>query len=78
MRLGSPVSARGRLCLLAIALAASASVHFSLGQAVPATSAKKQFGELVRLVERLGQINFETRYSPQEFRFDILWQYEKK
>ena len=38
MRLGCPVSVRGRLCLLAIVLAASASAHFSFGQAIPAAS----------------------------------------
>ena len=49
-----------------------------LGQALPAAAAKKQFEEIVRLVERFGQINFETRYSSGEFRFDIHWLYDKK
>ena len=38
MRLGSPVSVCRRLCFLSIFVAASASVDFSLGQAVPAAS----------------------------------------
>jgi hypothetical protein len=49
-----------------------------LGQALPAADAKKQYENLVRLVERLGQVNLETRYGPQEFRVDIRWQYDKK
>jgi len=49
-----------------------------LSQALPAQTAKKQFDELVRLVERLGQLKLETRYGPEEFRFDIEWQFEKK
>jgi hypothetical protein len=49
-----------------------------LSQALPAQTAKKQFEDLVRLVERLGQLNLETRYGPEEFRFDIEWQFEKK
>ena len=49
-----------------------------LTQAVPAADAKRQFDELVRLVERLGQVNIETRYGPQEYRVDIRWQYDGK
>jgi len=49
-----------------------------LNQALPAAEAKKQFEELVRLVERLGQVQFETRYRAHDFHFDIRWQYDKK
>ena len=48
-----------------------------LSQALPAAGAKKQFDDLVRLVERLGQINIESRYLPREYRVDVLWKYEK-
>ncbi len=49
-----------------------------LSQALPAAGAKKQYDDLIHLVERLGQVNFETSYGPHEFRFDAHWHYEKK
>ena len=49
-----------------------------LSQALPAAGAKKQLDDLVALVQRLGEVRFETRYTPQEFRFDVRWLYEKK
>jgi hypothetical protein len=49
-----------------------------LGQALPAAQAKQQFEELVHLVQRLGRVSLETYYRPDEFRFDVRWQYEMK
>lgn len=49
-----------------------------LSQALPTADAKKQFESLIHLVERLGKLQFETRYGPQEFRFDVYWNYDKK
>ncbi len=49
-----------------------------LSQALPAAGAKKLYDDLIHLVERLGQVNFETNYGTHEFRFDIHWHYEKK
>jgi len=49
-----------------------------LSRALPTAGAKKQFEDLVRLVERLGEVHLETHYGPKEFRFDIHWEYEKK
>lgn len=48
-----------------------------LSQALPASEAKKQFEQLVHLVERLGQLRLETFYGQNDFRFDINWRYEK-
>ncbi len=48
-----------------------------LSQALPATDAKKQIDKLVKLVERLGELRFETRYGRDDFRFDVYWKYEK-
>jgi hypothetical protein len=49
-----------------------------LNQALPAAQAKKQYEQLMRLTERLGQVNIESRYGPNEYHLDFLWQYEKK
>src|SRR5262249_26116955 len=49
-----------------------------LSQALPAADAKKQYEQLIRLAERLGQVNIESRYGPNEYHLDVLWQYEKK
>ena len=49
-----------------------------LNQALPATTAKKQFDELTRLLEGLGRVQLDTRYNASNFTFDIQWLYEKK
>ena len=48
-----------------------------LGQGVGEAEARKQAEALVKYLEELGTVTFETDYSDKSFRFDIRWQMKK-
>ncbi len=49
-----------------------------LSQALPAASAKKQFEQIVRLVEGLGRIQVESFYLPRTYELRFHWQFDNK
>lgn len=46
-----------------------------LNQALPPTAARKQLDAVIDLVDQLGELRFDIRYEPKEFRYSIRWHY---